>query len=353
VQHFFIFRGRFRHARAKVHASGVPKAWITTRSVALCLLITMTSMTTSTSASAADPPSIQCTGYAACGRGPYTTHGYQFHSSTSYWNMYAGNNCTNYVAFVESTTFGVAPPPYRLGDAGQWPVTAVHDDAVVNHIPTVGSVAEWNGGSPGIPSPGHVAIVEVVGPQHSYIVISQQNILDVNDYDWTRINADGAGNLWEQWPSNFIHFPGHLEALRASAIAESARLVVRTDPALFGHARFEFNDGTGRIVTPGLVVGLRAGGRWGDYVIGFQSTSLARRYELHVTVQGSNVRVIRQGNPSSSSLPEIRIIDSGNPLTPAVVTLGVRPAKARPTTTTTLPTTTSSMPVATTSTTLP
>ena len=180
------------------------------------------------------PASTVCSGYAACNRTPFTSHGYQRHSGTSYWYMYAGNNCTNYVAFVESTVFGVDTPAYRLGDAGQWPTTAALHGAVVNHIPTVGSVAEWNGGSPGIPNPGHVAVVEVVGPHRSYIVISQQNILDVNNYDWTRINANGEGNLWEQWPVYFIHFTVGVVSSQVISHPVKLKMVVQAKPLRLG-----------------------------------------------------------------------------------------------------------------------
>jgi hypothetical protein len=44
-----------------------------------------------------------CGGYAACSGNGYTTHGYENASGASYWTMDAGNECTNYVAYVEST----------------------------------------------------------------------------------------------------------------------------------------------------------------------------------------------------------------------------------------------------------
>jgi len=200
----------------------------------LLLLTTGLFLTPLKSLAAGDPASTLCSGYLACNRSPFTSHGYQRHSGTSFWYMYAGNNCTNYVAFVETTTFGVDTPSYRLGDAGQWPTTAALHGVVVNHVPTVGSVAEWNGGSPGIPSPGHVAVVEAVGPHRSYIEISQQNILDVDNYDWTRINADGVGNLWEQWPSNFIHFPIHIGSSPIVAIPVKLKVAAQTRPLRFG-----------------------------------------------------------------------------------------------------------------------
>src|ERR1035437_5001013 len=83
--------------------------------VAACLALSACSCyALSNAASAAVSNSTLCHGYVACGQDSLTTHGYQTHSGTSFWNMDAGNNCTNYVAFVESTVYGVATPAYRL-----------------------------------------------------------------------------------------------------------------------------------------------------------------------------------------------------------------------------------------------
>jgi surface antigen len=156
--------------------------------------------------------SILCEGYAGCGALGYTGHDYGQHSSTSYWRMSAGNECTNYVAFVESTVYRATTPSYLLGNAGQWAASARAHHVVVNRTPAVGAVAEWDGGSYGIGPLGHVAVVERVGPRDSYIVISQQNISsDTDHYDWTRIRAGFPASQWQEWPSSFIHFPaaGH------------------------------------------------------------------------------------------------------------------------------------------------
>jgi len=148
-----------------------------------------------------------CDGYAQCSTGGYTTHGYQNHSSTSYWGMEAGDECTNYAAFVESTVYGVATPGYRLGNGGEWATSAAAHGVEVNGTPTVGSVAEWNAGDYGMGEFGHVAIVEAV--DSGYIEVSQQNIVtDTNGYDWERINDGSPSNEWEPWPDHFIHFKG-------------------------------------------------------------------------------------------------------------------------------------------------
>jgi surface antigen len=150
-----------------------------------------------------------CDGYAACSTGGFTTNGYQNASGTSYWEMDAGDECTNYVAFVESTVYDVPTPDFNLGNGGDWAANASENGIVVNDTPSVGAVAEWNGGDYGMSDDGHVAVVERVGPDDSYIVVSQQHIsIDVDGYDWEQIDADAPADQWEPWPNNFIHFSG-------------------------------------------------------------------------------------------------------------------------------------------------
>ena len=305
-------------------------------------------------ASGDSPGSVVCHGYVACSTGAYSTHGYDRHSQTMYWSMYAGNNCTNYVAFVESTLFGVATPIYRLGDAGQWPGNAASHGALVNHVPTVGSVAEWNGGSPGIPSPGHVAIVEAVGPHSSYIVISQQNVSDVNGYDWVRISADRTQNQWEQWPSNFIHFPRGHETVRASVLSQGVWLVVHITPSRFHGEKLLLGGSAGEVVTPGVLTELREGATTEEFSVRFQSSALQRRYDLLVSVAGRNLRVVRQGETTTNAAPVIGVVATRSTQGPDLITVTVRPSSPSTATTssptTTSPPTTTSLPPVTTAT---
>ena len=154
----------------------------------------------------------------SCNVSPYTTHSFQYHYTTSYWGMNpdqdtapggAWSDCTNYVAFVESTVYGVATPRDLPGNATDWAVGARADGYVVNHTPTVGSVAQWyaNDNNGVIGSDGHVAIVEGVGPNESYIVVSQDNWHSDTDYfGWaTILNAPSRSGA-EPWPDNFIHY---------------------------------------------------------------------------------------------------------------------------------------------------
>ncbi|MBV9894418.1 MAG: CHAP domain-containing protein [Chloroflexi bacterium] len=147
-----------------------------------------------------------CEGYGACSVAPFTTHNYQPVMSTSYWGMTTGVECTNYVAYVESSDYGVPTPNYALGNAANWATAAKNNGVTVNQTPTVGAVAQWNANDPDIGSDGHVAIVEQVGPNDSFIVISQDNwSSDTDKYGWALI-LNGASNQGEPWPDNFIHF---------------------------------------------------------------------------------------------------------------------------------------------------
>ena len=177
-----------------------------------------------------------------CSVTPYATHNFQNEYKTSYWGMppdqdTAPNgvwaNCTNYVAFVESTVYGVpAPNPALPVNATNWATGAQDDGFTVNQTPTVGSVAQWyandNGGVIG--NDGHVAIVEQVGPDDSYIVISQDNWhTDTGYYGWAKIlNAPDTPGA-EPWPDNFIHFSsGGLKAAATLSYSQPGRLIQST-----------------------------------------------------------------------------------------------------------------------------
>jgi CHAP domain len=153
-----------------------------------------------------------CDGYAACTAAGFPSHDYDGHAESSYWLMSAGDECTNYAAYVEQTEYGVAAPTYILGDGGSWATTASAHGVAVDHTPTIGAVAEWDDGTAGIGGPGHVGVVEAVGrvgDRITWIDISQQHIdSDADGYDWERIYPHSSPSTWEPWPSNFIHFAG-------------------------------------------------------------------------------------------------------------------------------------------------
>ena len=175
---------------------------LTTLAAALCLL----GAPLAGGARAADTSQL-CAGYTPCGTGPFTTHGYQDAAGVSWWAMYPGINCTNYAAFVESQVYGVATPRLLMGDAYQWAGRAAEVGIPVDQTPSVGSVAVWGADAPGMGGYGHVAVVEAVGPNSSYIDVSQSGMGPQSDgYGWERIPR--AGGAWETWPSSFIHFAG-------------------------------------------------------------------------------------------------------------------------------------------------
>jgi surface antigen len=148
-----------------------------------------------------------CAGYAGCSTGGFTTHDYQYAAGESWWAMYSGDNCTNYAAYVESQVYGVPTPDVLLGDGGQWADRASEAGIPVDDTPSVGSVAVWDDGAPGMGGYGHVAIVEAAAPDGSYIDVSQSGMGAADDgFDWERIYRDGSA--WEPWPNSFIHFSG-------------------------------------------------------------------------------------------------------------------------------------------------
>jgi surface antigen len=169
--------------------------------------------TVASTAASGTPSVVLCSGYGACASLGYASYDYANRGQASYWRMSAGDECTNYVAYVEATVFKAPTPLYLLGNAGQWPASAAAHGIRVNDVPSVGAVAEWDAGTYGIGAEGHVAVVEKVGPHDSYLLISQQHISsDVDGYDWTRINAGYPAQSWQSWPSHFIHFPTAADA---------------------------------------------------------------------------------------------------------------------------------------------
>jgi surface antigen len=151
--------------------------------------------------------SLICSGYSPCSAPGLTTHGYQNAADQSWWAMYPGINCTNYAAFVESQIYGVPQPGLLLGDAYEWSDRASEAGIPVDQTPTVGSVAVWGADAHGMGGYGHVAVVEAISPDGSYVDVSQSGMGTASDgYSWERVYRDGSS--WESWPTSFIHFAG-------------------------------------------------------------------------------------------------------------------------------------------------
>ncbi len=134
-----------------------------------------------------------CTGYSACASGGYSDSGYAKNQGTSYWAMYTGTNCTNYVAYRLVTTNGMPNrrPAAGVGNARDWGTTMA---SITNTTPTVGSVAWWGSRVGG----NHVAYVEKV-VSSTEIWVSESNWSGA--FDWRKITKTGSG-----WPQGFIHF---------------------------------------------------------------------------------------------------------------------------------------------------
>ncbi len=134
--------------------------------------------------------SLLCSGYASCKRAGYDHYGYETKQRTSYWRMYTGTNCTNYVAYRLVTTNGMpnVRPASGVGNARDWGKAMA---SVTDQTPAVGSVAWW--GKTG----NHVAYVEKVASP-TEIIVSESNW--GRDFDHRRITK-GSG-----WPDGFIHF---------------------------------------------------------------------------------------------------------------------------------------------------
>lgn len=129
-----------------------------------------------------------CKGFTACEAAGYSSFGY---GPTNYkkmwWRMYAGHNCTNYMAYrMIKAGMPVERPWSGSGDARNWGVVF---KSKVNQTPMIGSVAWW--------SSNHVAYVQRIIDANT-IVISEDHYR--GDFDWRKITRAGGG-----WPTGFIH----------------------------------------------------------------------------------------------------------------------------------------------------
>lgn len=129
-----------------------------------------------------------CKGFTACQKAGYSSFGY---GPTNYkkmwWRMYAGHNCTNYVAYrMIQAGMSSTRPWSGSGDARNWGIVF---KSKTNQTPMVGSVAWW--------SSNHVAYVQQVVDANT-IIISEDHYR--GDFDWRKITRAGGG-----WPTGFIH----------------------------------------------------------------------------------------------------------------------------------------------------
>jgi surface antigen len=182
------------------------------RSLALLLVSTLAVTVSASRASAT--LTVICTGYTGCAHLSLSSSGYDDARGTMWWRMYAGHNCTNYVAYrMVRSGLPNTRPWSGNGNATNWGV-ALKDRT--NHVPAVGAVAWWRANARPAGSVGHVAYVErVVSPDE--IIVSQDSW--GGDFSWARIRRVGGS-----WPSGFIHL-------------NDARLLNKVSPTVTGVLR--------------------------------------------------------------------------------------------------------------------
>ena len=142
---------------------------------------------------------VLCTGFTGCITIGRSDGGYGNVFQQSFWNMTAGHNCTNYVAYRLTHGRLVARPP-GTNSALTWGPAARQAGVAVDDVPTVGSVAWWDAGVGGASATsGHVAYVEAV-LLNGVVLVSEDNLN--GEFRWRLMTR-----LDDTWPSGFIHYP--------------------------------------------------------------------------------------------------------------------------------------------------
>ena len=137
-----------------------------------------------------------CTGYDGCRDAGYSPAGYKLASSTMWWQMYSGHNCTNYAAYrMVKSGLPNSRPWTGSGNASNWGHAMA---GITDAVPAVGAVAWWDAYVRPAGSAGHVAYVERVISADE-IIVSQDSW--GGDFSWARITRAGGS-----WPSGFVHF---------------------------------------------------------------------------------------------------------------------------------------------------
>jgi surface antigen len=159
-----------------------------------------------------------CTGYDRCSDRGYSHFGYKRHNDRMWWRMYAGHNCTNYVAYrlVKGGMPDVRPWD-GSGNASNW---GPANPRITDDKPMVGAVAWWRANVPGAGSSGHVAYVQKVVSRRR-IVVSEDSW--GGDFHWRTITKRGTG-----WPSGFVHFDDREVRATRKPVIEGTPAVGRT-----------------------------------------------------------------------------------------------------------------------------
>ena len=122
-----------------------------------------------------------CKGFTACTTAGYSNAGYAAVYTKSFWYMYSGHNCTNYVAYRLQQR-GIADfITAGHGNATDWGSQAsAKGIAVDKNTPQPGDIAWWD--STKISPVGHVAYVESVNVAAGTFIVSEDN--SSSDFDW-------------------------------------------------------------------------------------------------------------------------------------------------------------------------
>lgn len=140
---------------------------------------------------------VQCRGFDACQAQGKGNGGYSGVINQSYWSMYAGHNCTNYVAYRLQSNGVARFTVAGQGNAYQWGQAARDKGIAVDKSnPKVGDVAWFDVAAVG--GVGHVAYVESVNLSNNTIVVSEDNW--GGDFDWRTYNISDV--------TGFIHVGG-------------------------------------------------------------------------------------------------------------------------------------------------
>lgn len=118
--------------------------------------------------------------------------GWAVNMTFMHWRMYAGQNCTNYVAWRLGVN-GVPQPNYLLGNASNWASRAASHGVPVNSTPAVGAVGV-------LPGRNHIVYIDEV--RADSLVISESS------YSQRRYRKYVAVPGERTYPTQFIHFSG-------------------------------------------------------------------------------------------------------------------------------------------------
>lgn len=127
-------------------------------------------------------------------------------------NSYGLHNCTLYAAY-RAYANGLGNPGRSFGNANAWDTGAYNLGFPVDQNPTVGSIAQWNGGGY-----GHVGYVDVV--TSTYIEVSD------DAYGLNQTNKWRIARTSPAMPDNFIHLKDVAPA-PTSTLAKYANTIVK------------------------------------------------------------------------------------------------------------------------------